>query len=74
MTSEPTREIGIGIAALITAVLSLGGSIAALIAGGWWLLALVLLIPLLVVCGYGTAESFTQAERDEQGNRIHGRH
>ena len=77
MTTEPTREVGIGIAALVITGFSLIGGIAALIAGGWWLLALVLLVPLTAVCGYGAAESFKLAERDEHGTPIpdgHGHH
>lgn len=68
--TEPTRDIGIGIIAAIVTCLSLAGALWAAVSGGWWLLALALLLPLAVVCGYGTYDSLTLAERDEHGKRI----
>jgi len=68
--NEPTRDIGIGIIAAVVTCLSLAGAIWAVASGGWWLLALAVLLPLAVVCGYGTYDSLTLAQRDEQGKRI----
>lgn len=63
--TEPTREIGIGIMAAVVTCLSLAGALWALASGGWWLLALIPLLPLAIVCGYGTYDSLKLAERDE---------
>lgn len=67
--TEPTRDIGIGIMAAVVTCLSLAGAAWAVLSGGWWLLALALLLPLAVVCGYGTYDSLTPAQRDEHGNK-----
>ena len=71
--TEPTRDIGIGIMAAVVTLLSLAGALWALASGGWWLLTLTLLLPLAAVCGYGTYDSLTLAERDEHGNKTSGR-
>ena len=63
--TEPTRDIGIGIIAAVVTCLSLAGALWAIASGGWWLLTLALLLPLAVVCGYGTYDSLKLAERDD---------
>lgn len=57
------------VASIVTAILAVL-TIEVLILGGWWMLALVLLVPALAVFAYGVFESNEVVERDEEGNRL----
>lgn len=74
ITFETTasREIAIGVFALLTTIVMALLSIWLIGKGGWYLLGLLFTVPLGLVCAYGIGDSFVKAPRDEKGNRIEG--
>lgn len=71
MPNEPTRETTVGVMASLLACACVFAVLAAILAGGWWLLAIVpALLPIAAASVYGAVESFWMAVRDEQGNPI----
>lgn len=67
---EPTREIGLGIASVVVAAISVAATVLAARAGEPWMHALILTLPLAVIGVLGAIESFQRAPRDGHGNRI----
>lgn len=67
---EPTREIGLGIASVVVAAVSVVATLFAARAGDPWLHALILTLPLAVIGVFGAVESFRRVPRDDNGNRI----
>jgi hypothetical protein len=68
--STPTREVPIGVAALILLATSVAGMVATALAGGWWWILFAALALVAAACAYGAVESFQLKHRDDEGNPI----
>lgn len=66
------REWGIAVMAAITVGLCVWATVFSVDRGGWWLLLLLLTVPLGAACGYGVTESLAKVPRDDKGNRVEG--
>lgn len=65
-----SRQVGIAIMAAMAVALCVWGTWLSVDRGGWWLLLLVLTLPIGAACGYGVTESLAKVPRDDKGNRI----
>lgn len=70
METEPTRETGIGIAAVVLAAACAVLALIVVLAGGWWRLALVPLVPVIAASTYGATVSLRSLPRGPDGNPL----
>lgn len=63
--TEPKREPAFAAVGLVLALVGLVGSFTAFFAGGWWLLLLIVGIPMFALGTYGFMDSLERKPRDE---------
>lgn len=70
MMTQPTRQVGMAIAAGLTVLICLVLSVLAVLAGGWWLLGLIGTAILGIPSAYGIWESLQNVPRDKNGRPL----